>query len=167
MYDVMYFSRGGSTQKLAAAIAGELEVTPRHVRRVTSLPEGADIFLGSGLYFMRPARMVRDFIRTHDFHGRRVALFGTSNSGLSIETLWMEWLLKRKGAVVIGKYHCPGKFAFRFGTLRLCLRGGRPSDGDLEGARRFARSIKEVALKGSLEVQAQSVGAFRSVQAGT
>jgi len=142
MYEVIYFSRSGSTQKLAAAIAGELDVKARHIRWVKELPEEAEIFLGSGLYFMRPARMVREFIRDHDFRGRRIALFGTSNSGINVETLWMEWLLKRKGAVITGKYHCAGKFTFRLGRMRLCLRGGRPSEKDLDKARKFAASIR-------------------------
>jgi flavodoxin len=142
VYEVIYFSRGGSTQKLASTIAAELNVQARHVQLVKSLPEKSEIFLGSGLYFMRPARMVREFIRDHDFQGRRIVLFGTSNSGINVETLWMEVLLKRKGAVIIGKYHCAGKFAFRLGRKRFCLRGGRPSDKDLEKAREFACSMK-------------------------
>jgi len=143
MYEVIYFSRGGSTQNLAAAMADELDTQARHVRRVKSLPETADIFLGTGLYFMRPAKMVRTFIRENDFRGKRVALFGTSTSGLAVETLWMEWLHKRKGAIIAGKYHCAGKFDLRFGKRRFCLRAERPSDRDIEKARLFARSVRD------------------------
>lgn len=143
MYQVIYFSRGGNTQKVAAAIAGELGVKPVHVRWVNSPPEGADIFLGSGLYFMRPARMVRNFIRNNDLRGKKIAIFGTSTSGFGIETLWMEWLLKRKGAIITGKYYCAAKFSLRIGTSRFSLRGGRPSDKDFEKARQFARSIRD------------------------
>jgi len=143
VYEVIYFSRGGSTQKLAAAIASELDMKPLHVRWVKSLPAAEDIFLGSGLYFMRPARMVRDFIGNNDFTGKRVALFGTSTSGLDIETWWMRWLLKRKGAIIAGQFHCAGKFVLRFGKRRFCLRAERPSDRDIEKARLFARSVRD------------------------
>jgi flavodoxin len=153
MYQVIYFSRGGNTQKVAAAIAGELGVKPVHIRWAKSLPEETDIFLGSGLYFMRPARMVRNFIRSHDLRGKKIAIFGTSTSGFGIETLWMEWRLKRKGAIITGKYYCAASFALRIGKSRFCLRGGRPSDKDFEGARQFARSVKDPLQAASLVVE--------------
>jgi hypothetical protein len=46
----------------------------------------------------------------------------------------MERELRRKGAVVTGRFHCAGKFSF--------IRKGRPSENDLERAREFARSVK-------------------------
>jgi len=80
MYEVIYFSRGGNTKKLATAIADELGVNSRHIRSVTSLPEEADLFLGSGLYLLRPSKLIRDFIRNDDFQGKKIALFGTSTT---------------------------------------------------------------------------------------
>ena len=71
MWEVIYHSQGGSTEKVATAIADELHVKARHVESVTSLPEGVDIFLGSGLYFMRPSRLIRHFIRDNNFQGRK------------------------------------------------------------------------------------------------
>jgi flavodoxin I len=144
MYDVIYFSRAGSTRRLATAIADELGVKARHLRSVPSLPEAADVFLGSGLYFMRPPRLVREFIRNNDFRGRKIALFGTSSSGIGIEVLWMAWLLKRKGAIISGKYHCPGQFFLRCAGRFLYFRKGRPASRDLEKAKRFAGSLRGV-----------------------
>jgi flavodoxin len=134
MYEVVYFSRGGNTRKVAAAIANELNVKARHVISVKTLSEDADLFLGSGLYLLRPSKSVRNFIINNDFHGKKVALFGTSTTGIGIEVIGMERLLKRKGAVIIGKYYCPGKFMF--------LRKQRPADKDLEKAKEFARTMK-------------------------
>lgn len=142
MLDVIYFSRSGNTKKVATAISEELGVKARHIRSVESLPQNADIFLGSGLYFMRPSKLVRDFIRNNDFRGRRVAIFGTSTTGIGIETLGMEWLLKRKGAVIIGKYYCPGRFFLRIAGKFICLRQERPDILDLACASEFARSIR-------------------------
>jgi flavodoxin len=133
MYEVIYFSRGGNTRKVAAAIADELKVKARHIRSVKSLPKGVDVFLGSGLYLLRPAKLVRDFIQNNDFQGRKIALFGSSTSGIGIEIMGMERLLKRKGAIITGKYHCAGNLSF--------IRKARPTNKDLEKAKAFARSI--------------------------
>jgi flavodoxin len=141
MYEVIYFSRSGNTRKVATAIADELNVKAQHVRSVQLLPEGADIFLGSGLYFMRPSKLVRDFINNNDFQGRKLVLFGTSTTGIGIEIMGMERLLKRKGAIIIGKYYCPGRFSLRIAGKFFYIRKGRPADKDLEKATEFARSI--------------------------
>jgi flavodoxin len=142
MYDVIYFSLGGNTKKLAVAIADELNVEARHIRSVTSLPGQVDMFLGSGLYFMRPSKMVRDFIRNNDFQGRKIALFGTSTTGIGIEIMGMERLLKQKGAIITGKYYCAGQFRYRFAGKFFFIRKGRPANKDLEKAKEFARSIR-------------------------
>ncbi len=157
MYEVLYFSRGGSTQKLAAAMAQELNAQAKHIRWEKSVPEDMDMFLGTGLYFMRPAKMVRTFIHNNDFRGKRVALFGTSTSGLSVETWWMQWLLKRKGAIITGRFHCAGKFVLRFGKRRFCLRGDRPSESDLKRARLFARTIRDSLEVGSPSAETREV----------
>jgi flavodoxin len=145
MYEVIYFSRGGNTRKLAVAIANELGVKAKHIRGVKTLPPQGEIFLGSGLYLMKPSKVVRDFIQDNDFAGRRVALFGTSASGLGIENLGMAGLLKRKGAIISGKFHCKGKF--------LLLRQGHPSARDLENARQFARSLTGVGTDAAQAVE--------------
>ena len=141
MYEVIYFSRGGNTSKLATAIADELGTRARHVKSVKSMPEEPDIFLGSGLYLLRPSKMVRKFIKNNDFRGKRVAIFGTSTTGFGIENIGMEWLLKRKGADIVGKYHCAGKFRIRIAGKFFSIRGSRPSEKDLIMAREFARSV--------------------------
>ena len=143
MYEVIYFSRAGSTKKVATAIADELDVEARDIASVKSLPEGAYLFLGSGLYFMRPSRLIREFIRDNAFEGRDVALFGTSASGKGIEIKGMESLLKQKGAVITGRYYCKGKF--------YSLRRGRPSRKDLELAGQFARSVSD-RLQGTKQI---------------
>jgi flavodoxin len=141
MYEVIYFSRGGNTRKMATAIADELNVKARHIHSVKSLPEAADIFLGSGLYFLRPSKLIRDFIQNNNFQGRRIALFGSSTTGIGIEIKGMERLLKRKGAIITGKYYCAGQFSLRFAKKSFFICKGRPANTDLEKAKEFARSI--------------------------
>jgi flavodoxin len=142
MFEVIYFSRGGNTRKLATAIADELNVKARNIRSVTSLSEVEDLFMGSGLYFLRPSKLVRDFIRTNDFKGRKVALFGSSTTGIGIEIMGMERLLKRKGAIITGKYYCVGQFFCRCAGKSFFIRKGRPTNKDLEKAKEFASSIR-------------------------
>lgn len=138
MYQIIYASRGGNTKKLAITIAEELDAQAQDIRLVPTLPKGVDLILGSGLYFLRPSKSVRDFIRNNDFQGRKVALFGTSATGVGIESIVMAQLLKRKGAIIIARYHCPGQFMF--------IRKGRPSIVDLANVRKFARSVKRLCF---------------------
>jgi hypothetical protein len=87
---------------------------------------------------LRPSKLVRDFIQNNDFRARKIAIFGSSTTGLGIETMGMERLLKRRGAIITGKFHCAGNFFF--------IRQGRPAEKDLGKARQFARSVKNAEL---------------------
>ena len=113
--------------KLAAVIASELNIKAQNVHSVTDISKSTDIFLGSGLYLLRPSKLVREFIRSHDFKGKRVALFGTSTTGIGIETLGMEILLKRKGAIITDKYYCPGQFCLHIAGKSFFVRKDKPS----------------------------------------
>jgi menaquinone-dependent protoporphyrinogen IX oxidase len=50
MYEVIYYSMGGNTKKIAEAIAGELGVEPEGVMKKESPAKDSLIFLGSGIY---------------------------------------------------------------------------------------------------------------------
>jgi flavodoxin len=141
MPEVIYFSRGGNTRKIADIIADELDIKAIHIKAIKSLPDESDIFLGSGLYLLRPGKIVRNFIRNNDFHGKKVALFGTSTTGIGIETIGMELMLKRRGAVITGKYYCPGSFRLRIAGRFFFIRKSRPSSIDFQKAREFTRNI--------------------------
>jgi flavodoxin I len=127
-------SRGGNTRKVAGAIAEELGVP---VGELTApLPAGAKVlFLGSGTYGGAPGIDMMKFVTDNSFTGIRVALFGTSMRPAGAEKMIaaMEDALKRKGATVVGTYHCPGRF--------LLFNRGRPGTGDLIKAKKFARDI--------------------------
>ena len=78
MYQVLYYSKGGNTKKLADVIAGELGVKAGDIGS-SSMESGAKvIFLGSGVYAGKPGEDMARFIETHDFGGRKVAIFSTS-----------------------------------------------------------------------------------------
>ena len=131
-FQVIYFSRKGSTKKIADEIASQLGVNAEAVKNA-KLSKDSFIFLGSGCYGSKPGKHMKKFIEKNDFKSRNVALFGTSGGGEGKEVDFMEDLLKNEGAFVKGKFFCKGKFWF--GNKH------RPNADDLEGAKRFAKKI--------------------------
>ncbi|MBN1389519.1 MAG: flavodoxin [Candidatus Thermoplasmatota archaeon] len=129
---VIYFSRGGNTRKVAEAIADELNVTAVDV---ASAGAGSGlVFLGSGNYRGMPGKGLMEFIKKNEFRNRKVALFGTSGGGQGRELLKMEEALVGKGAKVLGKFFCRGQFIF-------FLNHGKPDEEYLDRARKFAREM--------------------------
>jgi flavodoxin len=134
MYEVLYYTMGGNTKKVADAIAGELDVTAKSIKSLNALPGAGIMFLGSGSYGDKPGDDMAKFIEANDFTGRKVALFGTSAKGAGLEVTAMAEALRKKGANIIGDYHCKGR-AF------VLVNIGSPGKEDLEAARKFAREM--------------------------
>ena len=132
MYQVIYFSRGGNTKKVAEAIAKELNVNAEDVKRTELRQDTDTVFLGSGCYGGKPGKEMLEFIKSNDFQGRDVALFGTSGGGKGDELTDMRDALKTKGANVKGVFYCRGQ------TFWIINRG-RPDRDDLNRAKEFAR----------------------------
>jgi flavodoxin I len=106
-------SRGGNTRKVAEAITEELGVTVGDI--TAPLPDDAKVlFLGSGTYGGAPGIDMMKFVTDNVFTGCRITLFGTSMVAGGAEKMIaaMEDALTRKGATVLGSYHCKGKFIF-------------------------------------------------------
>jgi flavodoxin len=130
---VIYFSRKGSTKKVADAIASALGVTAEDVKTAESRKDSF-LFLGTGCYGGKPGKPLIKFIENNDLASRNIAVFGTSGGGEGKETDAMEILLKNNGALVKGKFFCKGKFWF--------VNKDKPSSEDLEGAKRFAKNLQ-------------------------
>ncbi len=131
---VLVFSRGGNTRKVADAIAEELGIKAGDV--MASPPDDAKIlFLGSGTYGGKPGEAMTKFIESADFMGRKVALFGTSSSPAGSEKMIavLADALMKKGATILGNFHCRGKFLF--------MNRGHPGKEDLDNAKKFAREM--------------------------
>lgn len=137
MYQVLYYSMGGSTRKVADAIAAELYVRAESVKSASVSGEASLIFIGSGCYGDKPGEAMAKFIEAQDFSGKKVALFGTSGAGAGKEVEAMAEMLKRKGAEVKGGYHCKGRAFF-------IVNIGMPGKADLDDARKFAREMVDV-----------------------
>jgi flavodoxin len=136
MADIAVFvdSGGGNTRKVADAIAEELGAVVGEIR--APLPADATLlFLGSGTYGGAPGIDMMIFVTDNIFSGCRVALFGTSMNAAGARKMIaaMEDALTRKGATVLGNYHCRGRF--------LLFNRGRPDTEDLDNAKKFAREM--------------------------
>jgi flavodoxin I len=133
VYQVLYYSRGGNTRKLAEVIAGELGVMACDIRHSSPDPNAKVILIGSGIYGAKPGDDMERFVGMNDFRGRKVAIFSTSwrtgESGFE----GIATALRRKGAVVLQGYHCKG----RAGIFNL----GHPNKNELDGARAYAREM--------------------------
>ena len=131
---VLVDSRGGNTRKVADAIADELGIKARDVT-ASLTDDGKILFLGSGTYVGKPGEAMMKFIESGNFSGRKVAIFGTSASiaGAQKMIATMEDALTKKGATILGSYHCRGKM--------FLVNRGHPSSEDLDNAKKFAREM--------------------------
>jgi len=129
-YQVIYFSRKGSTKKIADAIASELKVEAEDVKNARVV-DGAFVFLGSGNYGGRPGKEMITFIEENDF--TKVALFGTSGGGIGKEVEEMKKQLHEKNVTVLDSYYCKGKFGF--------INRTKPNDEDITEAKKFAKKM--------------------------
>ena len=137
MFEVVYYSLTGNTRRVAEAIATELDVAAEDVKAKDRLAEDSFVFLGAGKYGPLQGWGLKRFIDRNDFHGRKVALFGTSGDGTGREVGALEELAAAKGAEIAGSFHCRGEFLF-------LVNRGHPTSQDLANARRFAREMAEV-----------------------
>jgi flavodoxin I len=129
---VIYFSRKGSTKKIAEAIASEIGVKAEDVK-TAKLKNNELLFLGSGCYGSKPGKDMIDFIEENNFKSKNVALFGTSGGGLGQEVIEMEKILNSKGAKTKGKYYCKGKL--------FLINRKKPDRIDIDNAKRFAKEM--------------------------
>jgi flavodoxin len=140
MDQVIYYSKSGNTRKVADAIAEELGVKAVDVNAASLDPASKVVFLGSGRYGGQPGPEMVKFIESNNFKGRKVAYFSTCwRMGLSKdrELEAANKALEKKGATVLGDYHCLGKTSI--------FNGGHPNQGDLDGAKKFAREMVKLA----------------------
>jgi flavodoxin len=133
MFEVVYYSRGGNTRKVAEAVAAELGTVARDIKTVDRVADEANIVLGSGCYGAVLAKDITDFLDRNHKPGRKIALFTTSVLGLGKEVEVMEKQVRGKGVEVAHSFNCYGQF--------LGVKKGHPDKDDLENARKFARGL--------------------------
>ncbi len=135
-YQVLYDSRGGNTRKLADAIAGELGIKASDIRHSSQDPSAEVIFLGSGVYAEKPGEGLAEFVKNHNFTGRKVAIYSTSWRTGEKAFYGIVDALKRRGAIVQRGYHCKGRAGF--------FNLGHPNREEFDAAKAWAREMAKV-----------------------
>lgn len=133
-FAVRYYSRGGSTEKVARAIAREVgeraETTDKGLKKRVDI-----LFIGSGVYKGHIDPHVKSFIQSLDpSKVGKAAFFSTAmlSGGKSDEEV--RQLLEEKGITLDTRtFHCHGKFLF--------FHRGHPDRKDLVDAEIFAKKI--------------------------
>ena len=134
---VRYFSRGGSTEAIARAIAREL----REKAELTSVPieKKVDVlFLGSGVYAGHIDSHVKEFIQNLDRNKvGKVAFFCTSVLDPGRRDKEVRRLLEQKAIPMDTRtFHCKGKFFFVYSS--------HPDNKDKLDAAIYAKKIAKL-----------------------
>ena len=133
---VRYHSRGGSTRKVAQAIADAVGAEALTVN--TPLQEKADIlFLGSAVYAGGVDEAVKAFLNDNKDYIGTVYNFSTA----AVAPSTYKQIQKLTGELGIDlserEYHCRGRF--------LLMHTKHPDEGDLLRAAAFAKQVVEKA----------------------
>ena len=102
------------------------------------------IGFGSGKYFLRPHKKLRNFVeKMDDVNSKKAFVFSTSGDGKPMG--WLEKNLSKKGFDVLGEFYCKGFDTYAFAKIihRGGLNKGNHDKKDLENARNFAESLKK------------------------
>lgn len=134
-YAVRYYTKTGNTQRLAEAIAAELDIHAYPISK--PIDEKVDVlFLGNSYYAFTIDPEVRDFVSklSKDKVGK-IVNFGTAAMMKSTYKK-VRSVADTVGIPVLDKeFHCKGEFKG--------MNKGRPDQNDLKAAREFAASIKK------------------------
>ena len=129
---IRYYTRGGNTEKLAAAISEALDVPAANLE--TPLSEKADIlFLGSSYYAFDVDPAVKKFIEDNAGNIGKIVCFGTS-AGMGSTVKKVKAVAAESGVSVDDRaFHCFGSFG--------PFHKGRPNVQDQQDAAEFAAGI--------------------------
>ncbi|MBR6288297.1 MAG: hypothetical protein IKR19_03110 [Acholeplasmatales bacterium] len=132
-YAIRYFSREGSTRKLAEAIAEELGIIAYDVNEPLIDPVDV-LFLGGAVYKNDLDIEFRTFIETLDAGLIKEAVVFSISSGKRMPYDVIKAILDEMGIQLNPKtYFCKGKTLFG--------NGGHPDIDDLKAVKIFARGI--------------------------
>jgi flavodoxin len=129
---IRYQSKGGSTKKVADAIASQLNVVAYPISE--HLNQDVDVlFLGGAVYAANIDADMKSFISNLDKKIGKVALFSTSLISKKFFADATELLNKNNIEVLPEHFYCNGKFGI--------LHPRKPSAKDLTNAKSFADKI--------------------------
>jgi flavodoxin len=134
----------GNTEKIAKAMAEVLNADLIKAGQVDldSLNDYDLIGFGSGIFFGRFHENVFGLIsRLPNMPGKKAFIFSTSGQGKIGYNVLVEQKLKEKGFESVGSFACKGYDTY--GPFKLVggISKGRPNDGDIQKARKFAEKL--------------------------
>jgi flavodoxin len=134
---VVYFSRGGKTEKVAEAIAQELGCEAVDLKKETPDVSGVDLlFVGSGNYGGAPHETLQGFLDSlQPSSNSKAAVFATSGGPDPKCISVIKEALEAKGYKVVSSFDCRGQFLF--------ANRGHPNETDLKNAKEFASELKK------------------------
>ena len=131
----------GNTKKLVDAIAQshDVDLIDARAQKQADLGQYDLIGFASGIYGWRFHRNVLEFARNNLPQGKRV--FFLCTYGGRANTKSIAAVAREKSAVIAGEFGCRGFDTF--GPFKLIggIAKGRPSQADLENARRFFEGL--------------------------
>lgn len=138
---VRYYSKTGNTEKLARAIADELNTKAKSIDEPLERPVDL-LFLCNSVYYAGMNANVKKFVKQNARNIGRIVNVGTA---ALIDSTYrqMQGVAKDAGVALSSQeFHCRGNFS--------ALHAGHPNDEDLENARRFARNVCAQANKATV-----------------
>lgn len=147
---IVYFSQGGTTSRVAEAIASGLQLAEYKVDMYNikdgSTPEIRDydiLGIGSPVYYYRPPFNVMDYLNgLPDLNGISAFVFVLYSTYQGDTSTTIRRILTHKGAREVGYFHCRGDDSF-LGYLKMgyLFSPGHPVKEELAQARDFGRKL--------------------------
>ncbi len=132
MNKVIYYSKGGNTEKLAKAVAKGAGVVAQSINETSKLENVDTLFVGGSIYAGKIDGILRDFLQgISKDQVKKVAVF-SSSANKKTALMEIKSILEPKGIKVLNdEFFCKGSFLF--------LNNGRPNFEDLEEAELFGK----------------------------
>lgn len=129
---IRYYTKSGNTQKLANAIANQLELVAETVE--TPLEEKVDIlFLGCSYYAFDMDPNVKQFLKENQDKIGKIVCFGTSAMMKSMKKPLKKVVGNLGIEIAQEEFHCRGSFG--------PMHKGKPDEKDLKAVQEFAAGV--------------------------
>ena len=135
-----------NTLKVASRMAAELYADLLPAGEVDDIEKYDLVGFGSGIYFNKHHRRLRELVEKLNLKDKRVFVFSTSGIGFKCFNRGLIRKLRKKGAVIVGSFACRGYDTF--GILKKIggIARERPNERDLKKAEAFARDLLRADL---------------------
>lgn len=134
---VRYLSKTGNTEKIANAIAEELNVGARNI--LNEIPADTDIlFLGCAIYGFGIDEQIREFTKSIKGRVKKVAVFSTTALVKSAYPELKRCLDAENIPLFEEEFHARGRYHF--------VHKNRPDDNDIKLAKEFAKTIMSIGI---------------------